>query len=93
VCALARDAALFAREKGARDKAAEEALLKLVAYHHKLVQRHHLHVDLVRREWATVMLPTPEEKERCDSLLQAAKWRESVRLGIAATATTPPVSQ
>jgi hypothetical protein len=49
-------------------QAAADAQRELQALHHKLVWKHHLEFDFVRKEWATILDPSPEQQELCERL-------------------------
>jgi len=48
---------------------AAKAQNELFLLHNHLVQDMHLDFDFVRREWATIMDPSDQEKSLCDSLI------------------------
>jgi hypothetical protein len=47
---------------------AAQAQIDLQLLHSKLVQQHGMDFDFVRREWATILDPSPNEKVLCDKL-------------------------
>ena len=52
---------------------AAEAQNELFRLHDILVNTHHLEFDFVRREWATILDPSPEEAARCKKLAKEKK--------------------
>ncbi|BCU02823.1 hypothetical protein [Pandoravirus japonicus] len=78
ICAAIRDPATAPTPEVARAARAQVTLRDLMA---TLVQEHNLEWDLVRREYAIILDPRPEEAERCDRLLaeHAARRRRQRR--------------
>jgi hypothetical protein len=56
-------------------RAAAEAQNTLYELHGFLMDTHHLEFDFIRREWATILDPSPEEAELCKRLAKDPKDR------------------
>ncbi|AGO85309.1 hypothetical protein psal_cds_1092 [Pandoravirus salinus] len=88
ICAAIRDPSTAPTAEVARAARAQASLRDLMGM---LVQEHNVEWDLVRREWAVILDPRPEEAERCDRILaeHAARRRPRKRTrSSSATSTT-----
>jgi hypothetical protein len=73
ICGAIRDPSTAPSADVARAANAQRDLRDL---HAKLVWEHHLEFDFVRREWATILDPSPAEAELCERLVAQAAARE-----------------